>query len=170
MLAGLEYLTASSKAKGQLRYYLVRLGRRKTRSITKVRTGWLSSRRHACDNFDCPIAKLVPRMRFYRHAMPTIKQLLRNARQPIRNVTKSPALRGCPQRRGTCTRDRKEKGSEIGDMLRRIVSQIFFISSHFISSQINTRIQSGLKQDEKKRNAKASLDGDSDPETEPASS
>ncbi|KAH0447209.1 hypothetical protein IEQ34_023945 [Dendrobium chrysotoxum] len=39
-----------------------------------------------------------------RHAMPTIKQLLRNARQPIRNVTKSPALRGCPQRRGTCTR------------------------------------------------------------------
>ncbi|KAH0439620.1 hypothetical protein IEQ34_025826 [Dendrobium chrysotoxum] len=48
---------------------------------------------HACDNFDCPIAKLVPRMRFYRHAMPTIKQLLRNARQPIRNVTKSPALR-----------------------------------------------------------------------------
>nr|YP_009503917.1 ribosomal protein S12 [Xylocarpus moluccensis]YP_009503962.1 ribosomal protein S12 [Xylocarpus moluccensis]AXA07377.1 ribosomal protein S12 [Xylocarpus moluccensis]AXA07422.1 ribosomal protein S12 [Xylocarpus moluccensis] len=36
--------------------------------------------------------------------MPTIKQLLRNPRQPIRNVTKSPALGGCPQRRGTCTR------------------------------------------------------------------
>nr|UVH66130.1 ribosomal protein S12 [Eriocaulon australe] len=36
--------------------------------------------------------------------MPTIKQLIRNARQPIRNVTKSPALKGCPQRRGTCTR------------------------------------------------------------------
>nr|YP_009747700.1 ribosomal protein S12 [Lecanorchis kiusiana]YP_009747708.1 ribosomal protein S12 [Lecanorchis kiusiana]QII89380.1 ribosomal protein S12 [Lecanorchis kiusiana]QII89388.1 ribosomal protein S12 [Lecanorchis kiusiana] len=36
--------------------------------------------------------------------MPTIKQLIRSARQPIRNVTKSPALRGCPQRRGTCTR------------------------------------------------------------------
>nr|QVV41411.1 30S ribosomal protein S12 [Bridelia tomentosa] len=36
--------------------------------------------------------------------MPTIKQLLRNARQSIRNVPKSPALRGCPQRRGTCTR------------------------------------------------------------------
>nr|YP_009428956.1 ribosomal protein S12 [Alpinia oxyphylla]YP_009915262.1 ribosomal protein S12 [Alpinia chinensis]YP_009915308.1 ribosomal protein S12 [Alpinia chinensis]YP_010985638.1 ribosomal protein S12 [Hedychium philippinense]YP_010985683.1 ribosomal protein S12 [Hedychium philippinense]QVV24239.1 ribosomal protein S12 [Alpinia galanga]QVV24321.1 ribosomal protein S12 [Alpinia nigra]ASW20464.1 ribosomal protein S12 [Alpinia oxyphylla]QLF99683.1 ribosomal protein S12 [Alpinia chinensis]QLF99729.1 r len=36
--------------------------------------------------------------------MPTIKQLIRNARQPIRNVTKSPALRECPQRRGTCTR------------------------------------------------------------------
>nr|YP_010991154.1 ribosomal protein S12 [Acicarpha tribuloides]WOX61427.1 ribosomal protein S12 [Acicarpha tribuloides] len=36
--------------------------------------------------------------------MPTIKQLIRNPRQPIRNITKSPALRGCPQRRGTCTR------------------------------------------------------------------
>nr|YP_009993418.1 ribosomal protein S12 [Aquilaria rostrata]YP_009993419.1 ribosomal protein S12 [Aquilaria rostrata]QNO35079.1 ribosomal protein S12 [Aquilaria rostrata]QNO35080.1 ribosomal protein S12 [Aquilaria rostrata] len=36
--------------------------------------------------------------------MPTIKQLIRKARQPIRNVTKSPALGGCPQRRGTCTR------------------------------------------------------------------
>nr|YP_009502410.1 ribosomal protein S12 [Pimelea aquilonia]YP_009502462.1 ribosomal protein S12 [Pimelea aquilonia]YP_009993661.1 ribosomal protein S12 [Phaleria macrocarpa]YP_009993706.1 ribosomal protein S12 [Phaleria macrocarpa]YP_010406295.1 ribosomal protein S12 [Rhamnoneuron balansae]YP_010406340.1 ribosomal protein S12 [Rhamnoneuron balansae]YP_010569434.1 ribosomal protein S12 [Daphne championii]YP_010569477.1 ribosomal protein S12 [Daphne championii]AWV82795.1 ribosomal protein S12 [Pimelea aquil len=36
--------------------------------------------------------------------MPTIKQLIRKARQPIRNATKSPALRGCPQRRGTCTR------------------------------------------------------------------
>nr|YP_009251351.1 ribosomal protein S12 [Gymnospermium microrrhynchum]AIX89805.1 ribosomal protein S12 [Gymnospermium microrrhynchum]UUC03394.1 ribosomal protein S12 [Gymnospermium microrrhynchum]UUC03395.1 ribosomal protein S12 [Gymnospermium microrrhynchum] len=36
--------------------------------------------------------------------MPTIKQLIRNTRQPIKKVTKSPALRGCPQRRGTCTR------------------------------------------------------------------
>nr|YP_009458278.1 ribosomal protein S12 [Paeonia ostii]YP_009489808.1 ribosomal protein S12 [Paeonia brownii]QPC55950.1 ribosomal protein S12 [Paeonia rockii subsp. taibaishanica]UXE31467.1 ribosomal protein S12 [Paeonia rockii]AUR26677.1 ribosomal protein S12 [Paeonia ostii]AWH11078.1 ribosomal protein S12 [Paeonia brownii] len=36
--------------------------------------------------------------------MPTIKQLIRNTRQPIRNVTKSPALGGCPQRRGTCIR------------------------------------------------------------------
>nr|YP_009407349.1 ribosomal protein S12 [Aldrovanda vesiculosa]YP_009407350.1 ribosomal protein S12 [Aldrovanda vesiculosa]ASA46310.1 ribosomal protein S12 [Aldrovanda vesiculosa]ASA46312.1 ribosomal protein S12 [Aldrovanda vesiculosa] len=36
--------------------------------------------------------------------MPTVKQLIRKTRKPIRNVTKSPALRGCPQRRGTCTR------------------------------------------------------------------
>nr|YP_010474826.1 ribosomal protein S12 [Corydalis decumbens]YP_010474870.1 ribosomal protein S12 [Corydalis decumbens]UVH69113.1 ribosomal protein S12 [Corydalis decumbens]UVH69157.1 ribosomal protein S12 [Corydalis decumbens] len=36
--------------------------------------------------------------------MPTIKQLIRNPRQPIRNVKKTRALRGCPQRRGTCTR------------------------------------------------------------------
>nr|AKZ24237.1 ribosomal protein S12 [Campanula rotundifolia] len=36
--------------------------------------------------------------------MPTINQLIRNTRQPIRNVKKSPALKRCPQRRGTCTR------------------------------------------------------------------
>nr|YP_010192269.1 ribosomal protein S12 [Athrotaxis cupressoides]QYB20949.1 ribosomal protein S12 [Athrotaxis laxifolia]QZN07931.1 ribosomal protein S12 [Athrotaxis cupressoides]BBN66342.1 ribosomal protein S12 [Athrotaxis laxifolia] len=36
--------------------------------------------------------------------MPTIQQLTRNARQPIENRTKSPALRGCPQRKGVCAR------------------------------------------------------------------
>nr|YP_010717679.1 ribosomal protein S12 [Orobanche pycnostachya]YP_010717694.1 ribosomal protein S12 [Orobanche pycnostachya]WDQ41941.1 ribosomal protein S12 [Orobanche pycnostachya]WDQ41943.1 ribosomal protein S12 [Orobanche pycnostachya] len=36
--------------------------------------------------------------------MPTIKQLIRNTRQPVRNVKKSPALGECPQRRGRCTR------------------------------------------------------------------
>lgn len=36
--------------------------------------------------------------------MPTIQQLIRNERRPIKNGTKSPALRRCPQRRGVCTR------------------------------------------------------------------
>nr|YP_009694127.1 ribosomal protein S12 [Christensenia aesculifolia]YP_009694128.1 ribosomal protein S12 [Christensenia aesculifolia]QEI60302.1 ribosomal protein S12 [Christensenia aesculifolia]QEI60303.1 ribosomal protein S12 [Christensenia aesculifolia]QNH93631.1 ribosomal protein S12 [Christensenia aesculifolia]QNH93632.1 ribosomal protein S12 [Christensenia aesculifolia] len=36
--------------------------------------------------------------------MSTIQQLIRNTRQPIEYGTKSPALRGCPQRRGVCTR------------------------------------------------------------------
>nr|YP_010980768.1 ribosomal protein S12 [Thuja standishii]WOC88528.1 ribosomal protein S12 [Thuja standishii]WOH22709.1 ribosomal protein S12 [Thuja standishii]WOH22791.1 ribosomal protein S12 [Thuja standishii]WOH22873.1 ribosomal protein S12 [Thuja standishii]WOH22955.1 ribosomal protein S12 [Thuja standishii] len=36
--------------------------------------------------------------------MPTIQQLIRNVRQPIRNRIKSPALRGCPQRKGVCAR------------------------------------------------------------------
>nr|YP_009339765.1 ribosomal protein S12 [Lobelia inflata]YP_009339812.1 ribosomal protein S12 [Lobelia inflata]APQ39315.1 ribosomal protein S12 [Lobelia inflata]APQ39334.1 ribosomal protein S12 [Lobelia inflata] len=36
--------------------------------------------------------------------MPTIKQLIRKTRQPIRHVSNSPALKRCPQRRGTCTR------------------------------------------------------------------
>ncbi|MFQ6648097.1 hypothetical protein Gotur_020917 [Gossypium turneri] len=33
-----------------------------------------------------------------------LKQLIRNVGQPIRNITKSATLPGCPQCRGTCTR------------------------------------------------------------------
>jgi small subunit ribosomal protein S12 len=36
--------------------------------------------------------------------MPTIQQLVRLNRKKIFNVTKSPALNSCPQRRGLCTR------------------------------------------------------------------
>nr|YP_009862938.1 ribosomal protein S12 [Anthoceros punctatus]YP_009862988.1 ribosomal protein S12 [Anthoceros punctatus]QKD76394.1 ribosomal protein S12 [Anthoceros punctatus]QKD76483.1 ribosomal protein S12 [Anthoceros punctatus] len=36
--------------------------------------------------------------------MPTIQQLIRSKRQLIKSRTKSPALQGCPQRRGVCTR------------------------------------------------------------------
>nr|YP_008474539.1 ribosomal protein S12 [Marsilea crenata]YP_008474587.1 ribosomal protein S12 [Marsilea crenata]AGI51531.1 ribosomal protein S12 [Marsilea crenata]AGI51550.1 ribosomal protein S12 [Marsilea crenata] len=36
--------------------------------------------------------------------MPTNQQLIRKARQRMVSGTKSPALRGCPQRRGVCTR------------------------------------------------------------------
>ncbi|MDD4082544.1 MAG: 30S ribosomal protein S12 [Sphaerochaetaceae bacterium] len=36
--------------------------------------------------------------------MPTINQLVRKGRSTISNKTKSPALNGCPQKRGVCTR------------------------------------------------------------------
>ena len=36
--------------------------------------------------------------------MPTIQQLVRKGRQRPKEKTKSPALRGSPQRRGVCTR------------------------------------------------------------------
>jgi small subunit ribosomal protein S12 len=36
--------------------------------------------------------------------MPTINQLVRKGRKKPRNKTKSPALQGCPQKRGVCTR------------------------------------------------------------------
>ena len=36
--------------------------------------------------------------------MPTINQLIRKGRSSQKNKTKSPALEGCPQKRGTCTR------------------------------------------------------------------
>lgn len=36
--------------------------------------------------------------------MPTINQLIKSERSVQNNKTKSPALKGCPQRRGVCTR------------------------------------------------------------------
>lgn len=36
--------------------------------------------------------------------MPTISQLLREGRRALQWKTKAPALQGCPQRRGVCTR------------------------------------------------------------------
>lgn len=36
--------------------------------------------------------------------MPTINQLIRSGRTKIKSKTKSPALDGCPQKRGVCTR------------------------------------------------------------------
>jgi small subunit ribosomal protein S12 len=36
--------------------------------------------------------------------VPTISQLVRKGRRKARKRTDSPALRGCPQRRGVCTR------------------------------------------------------------------
>ena len=36
--------------------------------------------------------------------MPTINQLVRKGREIVRNRTKSPALKGCPQKRGVCIR------------------------------------------------------------------
>lgn len=36
--------------------------------------------------------------------MPTINQLIRKGRSTSKSKTKSPALEGCPQKRGVCTR------------------------------------------------------------------
>lgn len=36
--------------------------------------------------------------------MPTIAQLVREGRKKVKRRTKSPALMGCPQKRGVCTR------------------------------------------------------------------
>ena len=41
---------------------------------------------------------------FWRKSVPTINQLMRGCREPLKNRTKSPALKGSPQASGTCTR------------------------------------------------------------------
>jgi small subunit ribosomal protein S12 len=37
-------------------------------------------------------------------SVPTINQLIRKGRRVVRKKTHAPALRGCPQKRGVCTR------------------------------------------------------------------
>jgi small subunit ribosomal protein S12 len=50
----------------------------------------------------CPFA---PRPRFFeRFGVPTIQQLVRQGRESRTDKTKTPALKGAPQRRGVCTR------------------------------------------------------------------
>nr|AMY96122.1 ribosomal protein S12 [Geranium phaeum] len=52
--------------------------------------------------------------------MPTTRQLIRNTRQPIRNATRSRALRGCPQRQGTCTRTYTINPKKPNSALRKV--------------------------------------------------
>jgi small subunit ribosomal protein S12 len=52
--------------------------------------------------------------------MPTINQLLRKGRTASRTKTKSPALRGAPQRRGVCTNVRTTTPKKPNSALRKI--------------------------------------------------
>jgi small subunit ribosomal protein S12 len=45
-----------------------------------------------------------PNRRIGKENMPTINQLIRKPREPLKVRNKVPALNGCPQRRGVCTR------------------------------------------------------------------
>ncbi|MCM8765859.1 MAG: 30S ribosomal protein S12 [Candidatus Omnitrophica bacterium] len=52
--------------------------------------------------------------------MPTIKQLLRLGRKKRRKKSKSPALKGCPQRRGVCVQVRTMTPKKPNSALRKI--------------------------------------------------
>jgi small subunit ribosomal protein S12 len=49
------------------------------------------------------LLRLLPNER-RKHALPTVNQLVRKGRQAPKAKTKTPALRGAPQKRGVCTR------------------------------------------------------------------
>lgn len=55
-----------------------------------------------------------------RNAMPTISQLVRKGRQNIRKKSKSPALRGTPQKRGVCLNVRTVPPKKPNSALRKI--------------------------------------------------
>jgi small subunit ribosomal protein S12 len=52
--------------------------------------------------------------------MPTINQLVRMGRKQTRSKTKSPALEGCPQKRGVCTRVMTQTPKKPNSALRKI--------------------------------------------------
>ena len=52
--------------------------------------------------------------------MPTINQLVRKGRQDKRKKTKTPALQGCPQRRGVCTQVKTTTPKKPNSALRKI--------------------------------------------------
>ena len=52
--------------------------------------------------------------------MPTIQQLVRKGRQKVSTVSKSPALRGCPQKRGVCVRVYTSTPKKPNSALRKV--------------------------------------------------
>ncbi len=52
--------------------------------------------------------------------MPTINQLVRSRRESKREKGKSPALKGCPQRRGVCTRVYTQTPKKPNSALRKV--------------------------------------------------
>jgi len=52
--------------------------------------------------------------------MPTINQLIRKSRKKIKDKSNSPALQGCPQRRGVCLQVRTRTPKKPNSALRKI--------------------------------------------------
>ena len=52
--------------------------------------------------------------------MSTVNQLVRKGRRPIKTRTKVPALQGCPQRRGVCTRVYTQTPKKPNSALRKV--------------------------------------------------
>ena len=52
--------------------------------------------------------------------MPTISQLVRKKRSPLVSKTKSPALQGCPQKRGVCGRVFTQTPKKPNSALRKV--------------------------------------------------
>jgi len=52
--------------------------------------------------------------------MPTINQIIRLGREKFKNRSKSPALKGCPQRRGVCLQVRTQTPKKPNSALRKV--------------------------------------------------
>ena len=52
--------------------------------------------------------------------MPTINQLIRKGRRVVKDKSKSPALKGCPQRRGVCLQVKTRTPKKPNSALRKV--------------------------------------------------
>ncbi len=52
--------------------------------------------------------------------MPTISQIIRLGREKFKNRSKSPALKGCPQRRGVCLQVKTQTPKKPNSALRKV--------------------------------------------------
>ncbi len=52
--------------------------------------------------------------------MPTVNQLIRKGRKRIKGKTKSPALKGCPQKRGVCLLVKTQTPKKPNSALRKV--------------------------------------------------
>ena len=67
--------------------------------------------------------------------MPTINQLVRKGRKQIKRKTKSPALAGCPQRRGVCLAVKTQTPKKPNSALRK-VARVRLTTGHEVSAYI----------------------------------
>jgi len=67
--------------------------------------------------------------------MPTLNQLVRRGRKATRRKTKSPALAGCPQRRGVCLTVRTQTPKKPNSALRK-VARVRLTSGYEVTAYI----------------------------------
>ena len=73
----------------------------------------------ACQNRDSYIYKAQHHF-WEEKRMPTINQLVKKGRQKVKKKIKTPALKGCPQRRGVCIRVYTSTPKKPNSALRKV--------------------------------------------------
>ena len=67
--------------------------------------------------------------------MPTVNQLVRKGRKTLRQKTKAPALKGCPQRRGVCLAVKTQTPKKPNSALRK-VARVRLTSGYEVTAYI----------------------------------
>ena len=67
--------------------------------------------------------------------MPTINQLVRKGRKKVKVKSNSPALKGCPQRRGVCVAVKTQTPKKPNSALRK-VARVRLTSGHEVTAYI----------------------------------